>query len=523
MQEETGCRTPRAGVELFADMLARRSEAARLPNEFWPHHGSLAKDVREVVEAQLKDRTRPATAICTSTLEMGIDIGSVASVAQIGPPPSVAALRQRLGRSGRRGEAAVLRIYIKEPELEVHSSPIEQLRTRLVQSVAMTHLLLERWVEPPDDPGLNLSTLVQQTLSLIAQHGGVTPVEAHRALCGPGPFAQVNVRRYAALLRAMASTDLIVQASDGTLLHGPTGERAVNHYSFHTAFQTAEEWRLVAEGRTLGSLPITQPLVVGGMLIFAGRRWRITGVDSTAKVVELSRAAGGVPPSFGGGGAPVSDRVRSEMVAVYEGNEMPVYLDRIGQELLAEARAAWARLDLSTRTILSWGTETLVLPWIGDAALGTLAVALRLAGLDADIEGATLLLPNATLERTQDAFRTLSEMDPPDAVDLARRVENREIDKWDWVLDEDLSAAAYAARARWTSTAPGAWSGASRPPFPRTSRPLRHRPARSHRHLGRRGGRVRKPLGVPPARARAGSSVWSTSRPPASALVSAIA
>ena len=437
----------RAGVEVFADMLARRCEAEGLPVEFWPHHGSLAKDVREVVEAQLKDRSRPVTAICTSTLEMGIDIGSVASVAQIGPPPSVAALRQRLGRSGRRGEPAVIRIYVDEDELDVRSSPIDQLRTRLVQSIAMTELLLERWIEPPADPGLNLSTLIQQILSLIAQHGGVSPKEAHQALCGPGPFAQVGPGRFAALLRDMAAEDLIAQTTDGLLLHGPAGERAVNHYSFYTAFQTAEEWRLVADGRTLGSLPITQPLLVGGLLIFGGRRWRITAVDGPARVVELTRSGGGVPPSFGGGGAPVSDEVRARMVAAYEGTGAPAYLDAGARELLGDARANWARLGLSTSRMLAWGTDTVVLPWVGDAALGTLAVALRRAGLDADVEGVGLLLGETTPAQAADAFSALAGAPAPDPKELARSVENRAIDKWDWVLGEELSAAAYAARA----------------------------------------------------------------------------
>jgi ATP-dependent Lhr-like helicase len=84
----------RRNVELYADLLARRSEMEMVPNEFLPHHGSLSKELREDVEAHLKDRTRPVTAVCTSTLEMGIDIGSLASVGQVGVPPSVASLRQ---------------------------------------------------------------------------------------------------------------------------------------------------------------------------------------------------------------------------------------------------------------------------------------------------------------------------------------------------------------------------------------------------------------------------------------------
>ncbi|MFJ2032302.1 helicase-related protein [Streptosporangium sp. NPDC087985] len=109
-------------MEDYTDLLSRRCDTAGVPNEFLPHHGNLSRDIREHTESRLKDRSRPTTAVCTSTLEMGIDIGSVSSIAQVGAPPSVAPLRQRLGRSGRRGGPAVLRLYISEPEptLTIH-------------------------------------------------------------------------------------------------------------------------------------------------------------------------------------------------------------------------------------------------------------------------------------------------------------------------------------------------------------------------------------------------------------------
>ncbi|MDE0802947.1 MAG: exonuclease domain-containing protein [Acidimicrobiales bacterium] len=445
----------RRDVELYADLLARQSDRDRVPNEFWPHHGSLAKDVREVVEAQLKDRSRPVTAVCTSTLEMGIDIGSVASVAQIGPPPSVASLRQRLGRSGRRGEPAVVRLYVTEDEIDGRSALIDELRSGLVQTVAMVRLLLERWLEAPDDPGLNLSTLMQQTLSVIAQHGGATAAELHGALCGPGPFAHVDGNRFGRLLRAMAAADLIVQSGDGTLLHGVAGERIVNHYSFYSAFHTPEEWRLVADGRPLGTLPITQPLAEGGLLIFAGRRWKITGVDSTARVVELTRAAGGVPPNFGGAAALVGDRVRTEMVDVYRSAETPSWLDSQAQTLLAEGRAAWQRLRLDEVTLIATGNDTVALPWVGDRALATAALALGSRSLDVSVDGPALTVTDADPADVVAAATDLLSVPSPDPVELARLVENTEIDKWDWVLDADLAAEATAARLL---DVDGAWS-----------------------------------------------------------------
>lgn len=436
----------RGAVEVYADLLSRRSETERVPNEFWPHHGSLSREMRDTVEAQLKDRTRPATAVCTSTLEMGIDIGTVAAVAQIGPPPSVASLRQRLGRSGRRDDPAVLRMYVSEEHLDERSHPVDELRCSVVQSTAMVQLMLEPWLEAPEDPGFNYSTLIQQVLSTIAQHGGATAVDLHRALCGPGPFALVDQSRFVRLLRAMAAHELVIQSSDGLLLHGPTGEHHVNHYSFYTAFQTTEEWRLTAGGTALGTVPISQPLYEGVLLIFAGKRWKVVDIDSTSRVVELERSFGGNPPSFGGGAALVSDRVRAQMAEVYRSDVVPAWLDTNAKALLAEGRSTWKRFSLDTTTVLSAGSGVLLLPWIGDRALFTATIALVGEGVDASVEGPAIQVLGLAGGQLFDVLDRLCVDGPPPAEDLAALMENREVDKWDWVLHDTLANESAAAR-----------------------------------------------------------------------------
>ncbi len=76
----------RNSVVTFSDLLRRMSEERKLPNEFFPHHANLAREHREFFEQRLKQGHLPFTAICTSTLELGIDIGDVACVGQVGAP-----------------------------------------------------------------------------------------------------------------------------------------------------------------------------------------------------------------------------------------------------------------------------------------------------------------------------------------------------------------------------------------------------------------------------------------------------
>ncbi|MDB5390887.1 MAG: box helicase domain protein, partial [Planctomycetaceae bacterium] len=103
-------------VELCADGLNHLCLQHGNRPEFLVHHGSLSKEIREDTEILMQGKL-PYTAVCSATLELGIDIGNVAAVGQIGSPHSVNALAQRLGRSGRKdGEPHCLRMFLKTEE-----------------------------------------------------------------------------------------------------------------------------------------------------------------------------------------------------------------------------------------------------------------------------------------------------------------------------------------------------------------------------------------------------------------------
>ncbi len=449
----------RRNVEIYGDHLRRLCEQARVPIEFWPHHGSLSKELREHAETVLKDPNIPASVTCTTTLEMGIDIGTVETVAQIGAPPSVSGLRQRLGRSGRRGTPSTMRIYVQEPELEADSPPQDCLRAELVEAIAMVRLLMAKWCEPPDTGALHLSTLVQQVLSLIAQYGGARAAEAWRVLCRDGAFVEVSSDLFGKLLRDLHSHDLIMQSSDGTLLLGEKGERLVNHYSFYTAFLTPEEYHLVCGGRELGTIPITHPLSDRSYIIFAGQRWRVLSVDVERKVVDLEPSPAGRAPRFDGGGAAVHERVRQEMRLIYESADIPPFLDAPARELLVEGREAYARYGLQHSGLVEYDGNVGLFAWAGDRVVDTLLMQLRERELPAARDGVAIVLHETNAETLRNVLRALTAQGPADAVELAGTVANKLSEKHHLFLSEDLLSLDYASRHLDTE---GAWQAAVR-------------------------------------------------------------
>lgn len=430
----------RANVESLADRLRTISEDANLPNEFFPHHGSLSKGLREELELRLKDGRLPTTAIATTTLELGIDIGSVVSVSQLGAPRSLASLRQRLGRSGRReGSSAIFRNYLREPHPVADADPLDKLHLPVVQAVAALNLLRAKFVEPPQtDPAL-LSVSIHQILSLIVQMGALTAGRLYQLLCRQGPFSALEKADFADLLRGMGSGEmaLIEQAPDGSLMLGPEGERLTASRDFYANFSTDEEWRLVYAGRTLGTLPIVNALGVGSIIGFAGRRWRATGVDDKAKVVEVVPHSTGRVPKFDRiGQEPIHDRLAAEMLAVLLNSDFPDYLDDNAKEFLAAGRAAFAQLGLRKSHFIDAGSATHVLTWRGTSANSLLAVLLTSMGFACETFDVGITLTGCPID---DAFDVIASIDGcPSIEDLGRFVENLVVGKYDVYVPEEL-------------------------------------------------------------------------------------
>jgi len=436
----------RSDVELYTDLLTRLSEEKNVPNEFSAHHGSLSKEIREESERALRDTNSPATVVCTSTLELGIDIGRMASIGQLGSPPSVSSMRQRLGRSGRKGDPAVLRVYVQEPEIG-DSTPLQDtLRPELVQTIAMVNLLLDNWYEPPNLDALELSTLIQQLLSLIAEFGGIQADTAYQTLCQTGPFDNISTDEFKSLLRTLASEDLINQAGDNDLIMGLSGEKLIRHYDFYAAFWSPDEYRLVADEQTIGTLPVTSPLIEGNFLIFGGQRWEVKSVDNEKQIAFLKPAPGGKVPKFGGEGALLHSRIREEMYSIYTDRDVPRYLDSEGKDLLEEGRMHFDRLDLQSRNVVPKGEQTVLFIWAGDRIINTLNVLLTQRGYQASKAGMTLELQDCQPEELFEDLEEIVASEPPQPANLADSVKNKIIDKHDRYLTEGLLNSNYASK-----------------------------------------------------------------------------
>jgi len=436
----------RANTELFASKLADCCERDGVLNEFFPHHGSLSKEFREGLEKRFQETKLPTSAVCTMTLELGIDIGSVDSIAQVTAPHSVTSLRQRLGRSGRRGDAAVLRMFIAEEELSGKIHLIDRLRMETFQCIAMVNLLLKKWYEPPISNQYHLSTLVQQTLSVIAQYGGVRANQLWTLLCETGPFSLVDQTAYGNFLRALGQKGMITQMQDGQLVLGHKGEILVDHFTFLCAFNTPEEYRLESNGHVLGSLPIDKPLMVDQMIIFAGKKWKVLSVDPGKKLIMLQPAPSGHPPQFDGGPQTVHDIVRQEMLSVYRLGIVPVYLDKVAKEFFEEGVDFFKELHLDKLPAIQMGSSVYVLPWLGDRITSTINILLRKEGLKANSYCGIIELEGISIEGLHDAIGSILNGPKPSPADLAKEIPDTFVEKHDWLLPKEMRELGYGTR-----------------------------------------------------------------------------
>lgn len=426
------------GLEVLADRLHARVKALRLPRDpFHVHHGSLSKDVREETEAILKSG-QAATVLCSSTLEMGIDIGSVRRVAQLDPPWSVASLRQRLGRSGRRpGEAAVMRIYSRDESPHAASTLTDLLFLKLLRAVALSRLMFAKWLEPHDGDRLDLSTLVHQVLSALRETGGMPAEALFAVLAKGGAFRNVSEPMFRGVLRSLGGKQLIEQMPTGELILAPPGERITAERDFYAAFAASEEFAVRHDGREIGKLQSTLIPPVGENLILGGRRWRVDDIIALAKSVHVSPAKGGKAPVFRGAAGEIHTRIVEEMGAVLADADEPPYLDGAAQTLLKAARETAACAGVLAPGYIVRAESLQWFPWLGTRGLLTLELHAKCDGLAVERDELSITYKKTHPARWREHLESIARGERT-ALDLARRMNVKVFDKFDDMLAEEL-------------------------------------------------------------------------------------
>jgi ATP-dependent helicase Lhr and Lhr-like helicase len=378
----------RSSVESLAHELNEACRRDGSPAEFLVHHGSVSKELREFTEETMR-APRPSTAVCSATLELGIDIGSVRTVGQLGSCWSSNSQAQRLGRSGRRdNEPRRMRIMLPLTTTQATDDLVEQLYPDLIQAIAVSELMFQRWFEPPATVERDDSTLVQQILSIAAEHGGVYARDLHKQLILHGAFRSYDTATFTDVLRSLGKSGLLEQMQDGLLVLTQKGESVVHDRHFYSAFNAPQELTVRAAGRHIGNLSAMFVPQIGDHFLLAGRRWRTVDIDIERGEISVVSATGNKPPKFFGSAGEIHPRVHAEMRRILAENKDFTYLNDEAKRSLESARSVYGKYFSGGNLLIELGPQScLWVLWAGTRVQRTLLFLSQEAGLSAKDEG----------------------------------------------------------------------------------------------------------------------------------------
>lgn len=362
----------RTQTESIIASLRKIAAKQAFPDIYHVHHGSISASLRQAAEDAMREPNNPAVTAATLTLELGIDIGHLERVIQLESPLSVASFLQRLGRSGRRGEAADMRFVCAEDEPLSEASLPEQIPWQLLQCIAIIQLYLEeRWLEPIKPVKYPLSLLYHQTMSILTATGELSPAALAKQVLNLPPFAAISQSDFLILLRYLIDINHIEKTEKGKLIIGIAGEKVVRKFQFYAVFADSQEYVVKQGVVEIGSI-ITPP-VVGNQFALAGRSWEVLEVDFKKKSVAVRQVEGKASIYWRGGSGNIHTRILQRMRQVLLEDTEYSYVQKNALQRLQTVRQLVRNAGLDKRNILLLEDgKCCIFPWMGTVAYRTL-------------------------------------------------------------------------------------------------------------------------------------------------------
>lgn len=305
----------RGKTEEVVHKLKRLTQKIGGHTNYFAHHSSINKEIREFVENFAKETTYENFSIaCTSTLELGIDIGSVDKVVQIDSTFSVSSLVQRIGRSGRKeGQKSNVTVYSTDD-------------WSLLQSIAIWELYQKGFIDNLYFNQTPFDIALHQILSVIKSHSGITRKDLIEQFKSNYSFSNISANQFDEIINHLTEIDLLENV-EGEYIIGLTGERLVNNKEFYSVFITEKLIPVINKGNLIGELKLTPQIREGENILLASKVWNIIEIDLKNKKIYVDKAKDGKKPIFEGGGGDIAKEIRFEMLNLLTSDKLPEYLD----------------------------------------------------------------------------------------------------------------------------------------------------------------------------------------------------
>ena len=420
---------------------------------FLIHHGNLSAALREDAEMKMKDEAELRAVTCaTVTLELGIDIGKLDRVAQMGSPTTISSFLQRLGRSGRR-EAPPEMVMVFREEMPLPNDSLPHLIPwELLRAIAIVELYAtERFIEPPYAKKMPLSLAFHQTLSILASCGELTPAALAGKILTMPPLAHLPKEVYRALLLDMIEKEYLEITEENGLIIGLKGEKLIGSFKFYAVFRDSEDFTVRCESDEIGT--ITTPPPVGDRFALAGRVWEVLDVDMPRKLIYVSRVGGKMEISWPGDGGEIHTRLLEKMREILFSDKQYSFLMPNAAQRLEQARKIAQKTGMDKKLFIRLGDSSWCLfPWLGTKAFRTIKRYLKLHaseyGLsDIESERCHYITFKSRMDSSADLHKILSRRMKREGINVKELVFPSEcpiFDKYDDAILPELLRMAYA-------------------------------------------------------------------------------
>ena len=277
------------------------------------HHGSLSKEIRVQMEDDFKSERLKAL-ICTSSLELGIDVGSADFAIQFDSPRQVTRLIQRVGRSGHRiGEISVGSIITTDPSETAESIVIA--RRAMIEELEKFRIR--------DNP---LSVLANQLVAMTLTEGRVDKETAFMTVKKSYPFRNLLRKDFEDVLRLLS--ELHILWNDETVFRKKT--TGMMHFFDNISMIPDEKTyriRDVSSRAIIGTLDESFVATYAepySTFVARGRTWRVVEVGEDEVIVEQIKELAATP-SWVGEEIPVPFEVAMEVGAIRRLQAMDIY------------------------------------------------------------------------------------------------------------------------------------------------------------------------------------------------------